>query len=115
MTPEDGEVCDRLARGEAVPGGPGACTREGCGHLTLWHRKGSGYPNYKRQPCEKCRCPRWTDEPGAVMPPEPDVQLNLFDAGLPDGDSPAWPPATAAGRPNSTRTAPTAITGASAP
>ena len=37
MTDQEGIPQDRLARGEAVPGGPGACDRDGCAHLTLWH------------------------------------------------------------------------------
>jgi hypothetical protein len=79
MTAEDGRICDLLARGEAVPGGPGACAREGCHHLTLWHRGERDNRSYRKQPCRKCRCPGWTDEVGAEMPPEPPVQGMLFD------------------------------------
>lgn len=32
MTREEGQLTDRIARGESVPGGPGACTRPGCAH-----------------------------------------------------------------------------------
>jgi hypothetical protein len=60
----------RLSEGRSVPGGPGACAREGCAHLTLWHeRKG------KFRACRKCPCPAFTGEAGQVMP---DVQLELF-------------------------------------
>lgn len=63
----------RLSAGESVPGGPGACARAGCAHLTLWHG-----PNgrFKGQPCLKCECPAFTGEPGEVMPL---VQGSLFD------------------------------------
>jgi hypothetical protein len=30
MTAAEGAMTDRLARGESVPGGPGACARAGC-------------------------------------------------------------------------------------
>lgn len=75
----EGRQIDALARGEAVPGGPGACSRQGCHHLTLWHRAPRDPRSYRKQPCRKCRCPKWTDEAGAVMPPLPPVQETLFD------------------------------------
>jgi hypothetical protein len=50
-------VADRLSRGEAVPGGPGACAQ--CGHLTLWHGVNGRYRN---KPCTKCDCPAYTDQ-----------------------------------------------------
>jgi Protein of unknown function (DUF3631) len=56
MTPEEGAITDRLARGEAVPGGPGACGRDGCWHQQLWHDRTS------TKPCRKCGCP------GYVLP-----------------------------------------------
>jgi len=50
-TPEalaDGALLDRLARGEAVPGGPGACANPiGCHHAKVWHTPKTG-----TQPCE---------------------------------------------------------------
>lgn len=75
----EGRQIDDLARGESVPGAPGACAREGCHHLTLWHcapEGGGRYPSHRTQPCQKCRCPHWTDEPGAAMPP---FQGSLFE------------------------------------
>jgi hypothetical protein len=79
MTAEDGRVADLLSRGEAVPGGPGACTREGCHHLTLWHGE---HGRYRDRPCTRpgCRCTGFTDERGAVIRTEPDAQHTLFDA-----------------------------------
>jgi len=68
---------DRLMLGEAVPGAPGACSREGCAHSAPYHRNGRGR-GYRGRACRSCRCPGWTDEAGAVMPPEPDTQLTLF-------------------------------------
>lgn len=68
---------DRLMRGEAVPGAAGACSRERCAHSALRHRSGSSR-SYRGSACRSCRCPGWTDEPLAVMPPDPDVQLALF-------------------------------------
>ena len=47
---------DRLARGESVPGGPGACGT--CGHLTLWHM--NGQRRYRGKPCLKCDCRAFT-------------------------------------------------------
>lgn len=58
MTPAEGMLTDRLARGEAVPGGPGACARPGCGHAKVWHSATN-----RRHPCEQCNCPQFhTDE-----------------------------------------------------
>jgi hypothetical protein len=51
VTPAEGEATDRLARGEAVPGGPGACARPGCGHAKVW----LAHLN-RRHPCERCGC-----------------------------------------------------------
>jgi len=68
------EMAARLSAGESVPGGPGACAREGCAHLTLWHeRKG------KFRACRQCPCPAFTTEAGQVMPL---VQGSLF--GVPE-------------------------------
>ena len=53
MTPEEGDQTDRLARGEQVPGGPGACT--GCHHGEVWHRKAG-----TRNGCEKCNCRKFS-------------------------------------------------------
>jgi hypothetical protein len=58
MTPEEGIVTDRLARGEAVPGGPGACGRDGCWHQMLWHDR----PGTK--PCRRCSCPGYLPHTG---------------------------------------------------
>jgi hypothetical protein len=42
-------AADRLSRGDAVPGGPGACAR--CGHLTLrLHRGGESPAAFRRKP-----------------------------------------------------------------
>jgi hypothetical protein len=56
-------AADRLARGESVPGGPGACAA--CGHLTLWH--GNGRTRYRAKPCQKCDCRAFT-APGEEAP-----------------------------------------------
>lgn len=45
MTPEEAAVTDRLAHGEPVPGGPGACAR--CHHAEVWHT-----PKTTNRPCE---------------------------------------------------------------
>jgi hypothetical protein len=73
----NGSGRDRLMRGEAVPGAPGACSRERCAHSAPYHRNGRGR-GHRGSACRSCRCPGWTDEAGAVMPPEPDAQLTLF-------------------------------------
>lgn len=52
MTPAEGELTDRIARGEAVEGGPGACTRPGCAHGRVWHSSSN-----RQHPCERCECP----------------------------------------------------------
>jgi hypothetical protein len=57
MTPEEGIVTDRLARGEAVPGGPGACGRDGCWHQMLWHDR------HGEKPCRRCGCPGYQPHP----------------------------------------------------
>jgi len=91
MCATEGEVGGRLSRGESVPGGPGACAREGCGHLTLWHGEHGHYQTVsrksgtcRRMPCTKCGCPAFAGqgatealEPVRVKAPEP-VQLDLF-------------------------------------
>ena len=65
MTEEEGILTDRLARGEAVPGGPGACDRDGCAHLTLWHGE---HGRYNKRPCRQCGCPAYLPQPeGAVI------------------------------------------------
>ena len=56
MTDQEGIQHDRLARGEAVPGGPGACDRDGCAHLTLWHGE---HGRYRKRPCRQCGCPAY--------------------------------------------------------
>ena len=50
------------------------CLRGGCGHNKPAH--GPRAPRPCREP--GCRCPGWTDEPGAAMPPAPPVQGDLF-------------------------------------
>jgi DNA-binding transcriptional ArsR family regulator len=55
--PQDGEATDRLAKGESVPGGPGACARNGCGHAKVHHN----LRNRVRQ-CERCGCPGYLAE-----------------------------------------------------
>jgi hypothetical protein len=62
MTDQEGAEMDRLSRGEAVPGGPGACDRPGCGHLTLWHGQASSR-RYKGQSCRQCGCPAYVPQP----------------------------------------------------
>ena len=58
-------LIDRLARGEAVPGGPGACDRNGCAHLTLWHGE---HGRYRGRPCRQCDCPAYLPQPeGAAI------------------------------------------------
>jgi hypothetical protein len=69
----DHELLARLSEGEAVPGHPAACKREGCAHLALWHGQNG---KFKGQPCGKCECPGFTREAGQVMP---EVQGSLFD------------------------------------
>jgi hypothetical protein len=44
------DQAERLGRGEAVPGGPGACAS--CHHGHPWHT-----PKTRRRPCERCGCP----------------------------------------------------------
>lgn len=53
---DDGGISDtewdqieQLARGGAVPGGPGACA--GCGHGKVWHN-----PRNRVRECERCEC-----------------------------------------------------------
>ena len=60
MTDGEGIVTDRLARGEAVPGGPGTCARDGCAHLTLWHGEHS---RHRGRPCRQCSCPAYLPQP----------------------------------------------------
>lgn len=66
---------DRLMRGEPVPGLRGACTRDGCAHGAMHHRNpvSNSRRTCRGQRCYAggCRCPGWTSEAGAVMPPEP--------------------------------------------
>ena len=65
MTGQDDSAEDRLARGEAVPGGPGACDRDGCAHLTLWHGE---HGRYRKRPCRQCDCPAYLPQPeGAAI------------------------------------------------
>jgi hypothetical protein len=64
-TDEEGIQGDQLSRGQAVPGGPGACDRPGCAHLTLWHGE---HGRYRGKPCRKCGCPAYIDQPeGAAI------------------------------------------------
>jgi hypothetical protein len=70
---DEHELLARLSEGEAVPGHPAACAREGCAHLTLWHGENG---RFKGKPCGKCPCPGFTREAGQVMPL---VQGSLFD------------------------------------
>lgn len=48
----EGEQTDRLARGEAVPGGPGACSS--CHHAKVWHNRAN-----RVHECERCNCGRF--------------------------------------------------------
>lgn len=45
ITAAEGAILDRLAHGEPVPGGPGACAH--CHHALVWHT-----PKTTTQPCE---------------------------------------------------------------
>jgi hypothetical protein len=65
MMPDEVGAEDRLSRGEAVPGGPGACDRDGCAHLTLWHGENG---RYRGKPCRQCDCPAYVAQPeGAAI------------------------------------------------
>jgi hypothetical protein len=65
ITDQESSVDDLLSRGDAVPGGPGACDRPGCAHLTLWHGE---HGRYRRRPCRQCGCPAYVDQPeGAAI------------------------------------------------
>jgi hypothetical protein len=55
LAPVAANAADRLARGESVPGGPGACAT--CGHLTLWHGM---HGQCRNKLCTKCDCPAYT-------------------------------------------------------
>ena len=64
-TDQEGTVEDRLSRGQAVPGGPGACDRPGCAHLTLRHGQNG---RYRGKPCRQCGCPAYVAQPeGAAI------------------------------------------------
>jgi hypothetical protein len=64
-TDHEGAMQDRLSRGEAVPGGPGACDRDGCAHLTLWHGE---HGRYRGRPCQQCSCTAYVPQPdGAAI------------------------------------------------
>ena len=70
MSDYEGILTDRLSRGEAVPGGPGACDRPGCAHLILWHGEHGRYrdgpaasataPPTSRSPKERASWPSST-------------------------------------------------------
>ena len=65
ITDQEGTEEDRLSRGEAVPGGPGACDRDGCAHLTLRHGE---HGRYRGRPCRQCDCPAYVAQPeGAAI------------------------------------------------
>jgi hypothetical protein len=65
ITDQEGAEEDRLSRGEAVPGGPGACDRDGCAHLTLRHGE---HGRYRGRPCRQCDCPAYVAQPeGAAI------------------------------------------------
>lgn len=86
---DEDEQRDRLSAGEAVPGGSGACSREGCAHLILWHERRGRF-----RACGKCPCQAFTTEAGQVMPL---VQGSLFDEApgaepAPPAGSRGWPP-----------------------
>lgn len=70
MCRAEGVLAERLSRGEPVPGGPGACARPRCGHLTLWH---GGHGKYNGQPCRRCDCEGYaaTDAELATLPARP--------------------------------------------
>ncbi|MGD0607092.1 MAG: DUF3631 domain-containing protein [Streptosporangiaceae bacterium] len=64
-TGPDDSTEDQLSRGEPVPGGPGACDRPGCAHLTLWHGE---HGRYRGKPCRQCHCPAYVPQPeGAAI------------------------------------------------
>ena len=60
MTPAEGAATDRLAHGEAVPGGPGACGR--CHHAKVWHSATN-----RTHPCELCECPSFAVPAAAAL------------------------------------------------
>jgi hypothetical protein len=51
---DDWAGIDRLAHGDAVPGHPHACARDGCGHGKPQHT-----PKTTARACEQCPCPGW--------------------------------------------------------
>ena len=55
MTRAAGVLIDRLARGESVHFGPGACYRPECGHAKVWHN-----PRNRTYECMKCGCGRYS-------------------------------------------------------
>ena len=64
-TDQEGTEEDQLSHGQAVPGGPGACDRPGCAHLTLWHGQNG---RYRGKPCRQCSCPAYVAQPeGAAI------------------------------------------------
>lgn len=77
MTAAEGVYVGRLARGEAVPHFPGACAREDCAHLTLWHGE---HGKFKGRPCRRCACPGYVEQP--ATPPEPPDWLADCAAGV---------------------------------
>jgi hypothetical protein len=68
---QDDTAEDRLSRGAAVPGGPGACDRPGCAHLTLWHGE---HGQYRKRPCRQCDCPAYVLQPEGA-----DILRHLHD------------------------------------
>ena len=65
ITAGEGEATDRLARGESLPGGPGACARPGCGHAKVHHNARNRVGE-----CERCDCPAFV----AQAPAAPDLE-----------------------------------------
>jgi hypothetical protein len=72
----EGEITDRLARGESVPGGPGACARHGCAHAKVHHNSRN-----RVHECERCDCPGFLKAlPGREPQPDDGESRRKLDA-----------------------------------
>jgi hypothetical protein len=86
LTPEEGQIIDRLSRGEAIPGAPGTCL--GCHHAKVWHN-----PRNRIRECtvEGCECARLYER--AERHNRPGVQYRLAGGQIcEDGDLPPLAP-----------------------
>jgi hypothetical protein len=64
---------ERALAADPSPNSTATCSRQGCGHRWIGHKAG-----FRKGPCQDCRCPAFTADAAAVMPPEPPRQLDLF-------------------------------------